>query len=128
MAAVTSSLLFFLLQAALRHAVGQNLTIQDGESIVLTLPPGSAQAPADVMLATFSGANEAAAAIPILALDKTVQGRVALVIFLVCESELTAQKSSGDPNHGTGCLEAGHASLGTSHNLLLCPAAPCSAW
>ena len=60
---------------------GQNLTIDDpGETITLALPPGGTQAPADLFLA--DGATLAAAAIPILALDRTAQGRVGLVIVL----------------------------------------------
>ncbi len=61
---------------------GQNkLTIDDpGELITLSLPPGSTEAPADLFLA--DEAIVAAAAIPILALDRTAQGRVGLVTLL----------------------------------------------
>ena len=89
MIAASSSILL-VLALTLNHAAGQstapapggqNFTIEDpGESITLSLPPGSSEDPAD--LSTADGATVAAAAIPILALDETVFGMVGLVHLL----------------------------------------------
>jgi len=80
MTAALSSILYLSVLALSHAALGQNLTIDDpGEEVTLALPPGSARAPAEQLLSTASGVNEAATAIPILALDNTVQGRVAQV-------------------------------------------------
>lgn len=83
---ITISSALGLLALAVSHAAGHNLTVQDpGETITLALPPGTAAAPADQFLGSVAGASEAAAAIPILALDDVVQGRVALVGHLSCK-------------------------------------------
>ena len=83
---ITISSALGLLALAVSHAAGQNLTVQDpGETITLALPPGTAAAPADQFLGSVAGASEAAAAIPLLALDDVVQGRVALVGHLSCK-------------------------------------------
>jgi len=80
MTGALSSILCLSALALSHAALGQNLTIDDpGEEVTLALPPGSAIAPAEQLLSTASGVNEAASAIPILALDSTVQGRVVLV-------------------------------------------------